>query len=543
MNEPSQRPVWPVGIDDDLPERLWPGGDFPVGEDSVTDDPSTRLVTLSFLGAALKRRARIWVALAVIGLIVGIGLYKVMPPAYQSTTTILLKDGPNEDPQVQITSDAALAQSNAVAGDVIHQLGLNQTVASFLTSYSVTQVANEVLSITASAPTSAGAAARAGAVAAAFLKVRAQYAQVQEQQAEAGLNQQVTQLQGEVTTAGKQLQQASTANPPASQSTITNLQNAQKTLQNSLGAAQSDVVGTIVTDRSLTQTMIQGTQVINAALPGKRSVVKAGGIYIGGGLLGGLVLGIAIVIIGALLSNRVRARDDVAYAFGVPVRASFGPLRRRRLQRPGGARNRQRDLARLVEHLRHAVPGKSGSEPVGLAVVAVDDPETVAEAVVALAASYAADGKKIVVADLSSGSRAARRLGAARTGVQLVSAANGARLKVAVPDPHDMTPVGPLTSNTSVVNLGQPSEALTEATVGADVVLSLVTLDPAFGAEHLATWATDAVAVVTAGESTAAKVRSVGEMLRLAGTRFESAVLLDADRNDETLGTWSSTVS
>ncbi len=72
---------------------------------------------------------------------------------------------------------------------------------------------------------------------------------------------------------------------------------------------------------------------------------------------------------------------------------------------------------------------------------------------------------------------------------------------------------------------------------------SLVTLDPAFGAEHLATWATDAVAVVTAGQSTAAKVRSVGEMLRLAGTRFESAVLIDADKNDETLGAWSATAS
>jgi capsular polysaccharide biosynthesis protein len=542
LNEPSQRPIWPVGIDDDLPERLWPGGDFPLDEDSVKDDPTTRLVTLSFLGAALKRRARIWVALAVVGLIVGIGLYKVMPPAYQSKTTILLKDGPNEDPQTQISSDAALAQSNQVAVDVIHQLGLNQTVASFLTSYSVTQVANQVLTITASAPTSAGAVARADAVAAAFLKVRAQYAQVQEQQTEAGLNQQITQVQGELTAANKQLQLASTGNPPASQATILNLQNEQKSLQNTLGSAQNDVTGTIDTDRSLTETMVQDSVVINAALPGTRSVVKAGGIYVGGGLLGGLALGMAIVIIGALLSNRLRARDDVAYAFGVPVRASFGPLRKRRLPRPGGARNRQRDLGRLVEHLRHAVPGKSGSEPVGLAVVAVDDPETVAEAVVTLAASYALQGKKIVVADLSSGSRAARRLGAARPGVQLVSA-NGARLKVAVPDPHDMTPVGPLTSNTSLVNLGQPSEALTEATLGADVVLSLVTLDPAFGAEHLATWATDAVAVVTAGQSTAAKVRSVGEMLRLAGTRFESAVLIDADRNDETLGTWSTSAS
>src|SRR6202034_4702317 len=60
LNEPNPRPIWPVGIDDDLPERLWPGGDFPVDEDSVNDDPTTRLVTLSFLGGALKRRTRTW---------------------------------------------------------------------------------------------------------------------------------------------------------------------------------------------------------------------------------------------------------------------------------------------------------------------------------------------------------------------------------------------------------------------------------------------------------------------------------------------------
>lgn len=541
MNEPSQRPIWPAGIDD-LPEQLWPGGDFPPVEDGVKDDPTTRLVTLSFIGAALKRRARLWITLAVIGLIVGAAVYKVMPPAYQSTATILLKDGPNEDPQVQIASDAALAQSNQVAQDVVDQLGLKETVASFLASYSVMQVADQVLSVTATASTSADAVTRTDAVAAAFLKVRAQYAQVQEQQAEAGLNQQVTQVQDELTAANKELAEVSAANSPASQATVTNLQNEQKSLQNTLGEVQSDVTGTIVTDRSLTKTMVQDSQVINSALPSKHSVVKNGGIYIGGGLLGGLVLGMVIVIIGALLSNRLRTRDDVAYAFGVPVRASVGPLRKRRLPLFGGARDRARDMGRVVECLRHAVPGKSHSEPAGLAVVAVDDPATVAEAVVTLAKSYASQGKKIVVADLSSGGQAARRLGAARPGVQQVSV-NGASLVVAVPDFNDMTPVGPLSSNMSLVNLGQPSEMVTQAASGADVVLSLVTLNPSFGAEHLATWATDAVAVVTAGESSAAVIRSVGEMLRLAGTRFESAVLVGADSNDETLGIWSTSAS
>ena len=78
--------------------------------------------------------------------------------------------------------------------------------------------------------------------------------------------------------------------------------------------------------------------------------------------------------------------------------------------------------------------------------------------------------------------------------------------------------------------------ALAAACSPADLLLTLATLDPAFGGDYLGTWATDAVAVVTAGESTVEKVYSVREMLRLAGTRLDSAVLLGADRTDESLG-------
>jgi capsular polysaccharide biosynthesis protein len=541
VTEPNQRPTWPVGVDDDLPERLWPGGDFPLVEDSVEDDPATRLVSLSFIGAALKRHARFWITLTVVGLIVGAALYHLTPPAYKTTTTILLKDGPNEDPQVQITSDAALAQSNQVAEDVIHQLGLKQTVASVLTSYSVAQVADQVLSITASAPTSADAVARANAVAAAFLKVRAQYAQIQEQQLETGLQQQIKQAQANLTAATNQLKQV-TASGTASQATLKNLQNAQTSLQNTLGQVQSGAAGTVVVDRAMTKTKIQDSVVINAALPAKRSLLRTGGTYLGGGLLGGLVLGIAIVIIGALLSNRLRSRNDVAYALRVPVRISVGPLRKGRLPSFGRDKNRKRDMRRVVNHLYRAVPGMSRGETVGLAVIAVDDQQTVGEAVVALARACASQGKKVVVADLSAGRRAARLLGGAEPGVRQVGSGDGT-ITVVVPDTNDMTPVGPLSSNLSPVGLGQPSEAVTAATSDANVVLSLVTLDPSFGAEHLATWATDAVVVVTAGESTAATISSAGEMLRIAGTRFESAVLIGADSKDETLGAWSTSAS
>jgi hypothetical protein len=67
-------------------------------------------------------------------------------------------------------------------------------------------------------------------------------------------------------------------------------------------------------------------------------------------------------------------------------------------------------------------------------------------------------------------------------------------------------------------------------------MLTLATLDPALGGDHLATWASEAVVVVTAGRSRAERVHSVGEMIRLAGTRLDSAILLGADRSDASLG-------
>jgi hypothetical protein len=63
-----------------------------------------------------------------------------------------------------------------------------------------------------------------------------------------------------------------------------------------------------------------------------------------------------------------------------------------------------------------------------------------------------------------------------------------------------------------------------------------VTLDPALGGEHLATWASDVVVVVTAGESSATRVGAIGEMIRLAGAHSVSAVVIGADKTDESLG-------
>jgi hypothetical protein len=85
----------------------------------------------------------------------------------------------------------------------------------------------------------------------------------------------------------------------------------------------------------------------------------------------------------------------------------------------------------------------------------------------------------------------------------------------------------------------QADKALVEASNSADVLLTLASLNPALGSEYLATWATDAVGMVTAGQSSEERVRGVREMVRLAGTRLNSVVLVGADKRDQSLGVGS----
>ena len=191
-------------------------------------------------------------------------------------------------------------------------------------------------------------------------------------------------------------------------------------------------------------------------------------------------------------------------------------------------------MQRVIAHLHSAVP-RSTQVPAGLAIVAVDNAPVVAQAVAALATSYASQGTQVVAADLSSGAYLAHLSGVKRPGVQTVSR-NGVNFMMAVPDRDDPAPVGPLPPVTSPAGPAQAGDALVASDVSADLLLTLVTLDPALGGDHLATWAANAVVVVSAGQSSAERIHGVGEMIRLAGMRLDSVVLIGADKSDESLG-------
>jgi capsular polysaccharide biosynthesis protein len=514
----------------------WPDHDSSAAENQPADFASD-LVSLRYIKAALRRGTRLWCALAVVGMLIAIGYKAEFPPPHQASTTILLPQ--DEQDAGAILTDMALAQSRAVAGLAVRRLGLTQSAESFSGTYTVTATTGEVLIITATGPSATEAVRRANALADVFLTFRASLQVTEQEVTVASLDQQLNQARDQIHSVSKQISDLSSE--PASAARQARLGDLQTQLGQA-NAALATANSGILSAQQQTTLQLKSSKVLDpaAAIPKSRKKPLVVGAAVG--LFAGLILGAGILTIRAVVSDRLRQRDDVAYALGAPVRLSVGPIRSVPWwpRRPDLATSRSPHVRRVVTHLRQTL-NKSSHRPAALAVVAIDDARAAALCVASLAASCAQEGRRVVVADLAAGFPAARVLGVRKPGVVSIGE-RGARMIVSVPDPTDAMPVGPRPV------LGQlarsaPADALATACAKADFLLVLATLDPAQGSEHLATWAADVVAFVTAGRSSWTKIHAAAELVRLAHLRLSSAVLVGADSSDDSIGVLSPTRS
>lgn len=518
---------------DHLPERLWAYDDYTELDERPAESVAG-LTSLGFIRGALRRRAWLWRIMAVAGALIGVGAALALRPVYQASTTVLLTpmSANDEEPGTPITNEQAIAQSQTVAGLALSKLGLHESVRSFAASYTVTDPTDRVLVITTNAPSNSDAVSRANAVATEFLLYRANLVGTQQKLQFSAENQQVNQAKHSLASISAQISRLS-AQPtsPAQRTRLSNLTKQQTQATTTLYTLEQNVAYEQASTKIANDQVIQGSSVLDPASPlPQRSRLKRALEYGGIGLVGGLALGLAIVVIAALLSDRLRRRDDVAHVLGAPVRLSVRSIRLGRTRGLEAAQDT--NVKRIVAYLGSAVrPGSYG--PASLAVVPVDDVRVPALCLVSLAVSYARQGSRVVLADLCDGGPAARLLGVADPGVRTVSL-YGTELVVAVPQPDDVVPVGPLHDASG---WGRAAEPLVAAYGSADLVLVLATLDPSIGGDNLAGWASAAVATVTAGRSSAARIRAVGEMIRLAGVQLISGVLIGADKTDESLGT------
>jgi capsular polysaccharide biosynthesis protein len=349
------------------------------------DDPGTVIsapVSLSFLKTALRRRRWVWISTAVVGLLLGASLRVVEPPSYKAVADVYLTELSSADPRIALPNEVAMAQTEPVAAQAVKDQHWDVPPYALLGSYKASVLGGQIVRITASAKYSVAAVAIAKAVSQAFLEFRENNLTQANNTTVTGLQAQIDQLQKDMAAAGP--------NP-----TQTQISDQAEVLQ-----LQTE----IQTDNQQVASQVKNSKIIDPAaqLPSKKKkVVIRDGVA---GLIGGLALGMALVIGQAVLSDRLRRRDEIAEALGAPVELSVGGYRRPLLMRKHRLAMRvthpspemKMVARRLSSHLEQA-PGAA------LAVVSVECSEPAALAVASVARSLAEEGGRVTVVDLAEG--------------------------------------------------------------------------------------------------------------------------------------------
>ena len=422
----------PLDVNDDLTSYQWELDDFAdVDEPERPPGPgaaSPRFTRLPYISAALRRLAWLWCAAALIGALFGAAAFKAFPPARsQASTSILVSTNPADLPTSAIATEVALAQSRPVAGLALSKLGYSQSqiltdLNGFLKAYTVTSTTDSVLIITVKAPTGTAAANAANALAAAYLQYRKNMLQTEEQAVLAALQQKISQAEQNIAAIGTQIDQVrALPASPAQETRLSNLKYERSQQQGGLTQLEQSISTNQATTESATESMVRGTFVLNVAVAAAHTRLKAVLTYVAGGLVVGLLIGLIIVVVQTLTSDRLRWRGDITQALAAPVRLSVGTVRVRRWlpRKYRLAVTHDTEVRRVVSYLRTVVYGRGVS---GLALIAVDNEDVAAATLVSLAVSCAQEGKRVILADLSSGARAARLL---RTGAGIQPGGHG----------------------------------------------------------------------------------------------------------------------
>lgn len=508
--------------------------DEPLGGPETPPQPSRehlgQFVSLHFVARALGRGRRVWIGCAIVGLLVGLALPVALPAKFAAQSTLLMFHNPADDPSKDMATDVALLESEAVAQKVIQKMGLDVTAQKLTEEYSGTAVTDQILQVTISAPTSDRAVKEANVLVSEFLSFRSHLLENQNNAVVGALQTQITGLQSQIKTLTNQANALGNAAPgSANYDLLQTLDNER----NQDTAQITTLQQTIQSDDLTTTSIVDQSQPVGGAIAITHSAIKTYLTDAASGLIAGVGIGLGVLTFLALMSDRIRQRSEFAAAAQTPVELSVGHFGRIKVFRKRRLRRRLSTPGRPVElvsrYLRSVVHSMTGSKK--LAVVSVDSLEPAALSLAILAGRLAVfEGQRVMVMDLSPDRILGELLGVAEPETRIVFV-KGAWVPVLVSVPSQDDPVIELPEQGIDVD-GMPGNAWTSP----EVVLVLSTLDPGTGASHLRTVADEAVLVVTAGRSNAIQIRAAAEMLRAAGVKVRSTILVGADKNDDSLG-------
>jgi capsular polysaccharide biosynthesis protein len=503
----------------------WSIDDPEPGEGVAVGDVQGGPVSLHFLLSALRRRWRLWVSCALVGMFLGGCYFALVPTKGEATVTLLLNHDPQTNPTSAMATDLSLLQTRRVATLVVDQLGLRMTPDEFLRTLTANAATDEVLVINVSGPSDAAAVARAQTLATGFLTFRNSQLLSQSRVLVDGYNQRIADFKAQadqlsqdyaaLLAAGKSSQATDVLQQKGTISTYI------QTLQQTAGDAALRMASAVETSAVIDDA---------SAIPG--SARKRLVLDLVSGLIGGAAVGMGVIVFLSVTSDKLWRREEVATALASPVRYSIGPVRRRRWVGRSRRADRSRNLEVLVHGLDQGLRA-TGGRIARLAVVSIDSVQEAELAVVALANTLQRRGLEVFLVDLSTSGQ----LGRAVTRTLATGRTDDSKPPVVFrPEGVPSLAQGPAGVSLGVLGEVPADDPLRDAWDTHNVVLTLAEVDPAVGAEHLSSWADQVVVIVAAGRASAERLRTTAELVRQAGLQILYGVLVRADGTDESLG-------
>ncbi|WP_406443729.1 Wzz/FepE/Etk N-terminal domain-containing protein [Streptomyces sp. NBC_00631] len=447
------------------------------------------LLDLHTLVVAVRRRRRLWSALALIGLLIGSAVAILKPAPPSAVTKVLVAHAQDQptDPGTLIRTDVALLHTTRIANAALKALKSPEKPETFMRDYSGAGLTNNLLQITATGASDAEAEARAKALADAFVADHVRRIQESSNAEAKALLTQRDRLRDELAQVNKAIGEGSTA---SGGQTAADLE--------TLFARRADLTSKITdfgeraAEASIgTPQLIAGTQIVDAPHAVRQSLPKAAVTDGAIGLVLGLVLGLAVASVGAVVADRPVLRREIAANLGASVIAEL-PHRSPRVWR---RRRNQAARERLTGSLARTVRGST--EPVSLLELGC------------------ARGTSVIALDLA-------RVLASQGPVVVIDGLPGSQLSGRRSKPGD-----PTVASGERAGARSPQER----------ALGVGSVAPGTAWTDLRYLGTQTVLVVRAGHGSAAWLHTVARQLADQRITVIGVVLIDPDPRDRTDGT------
>ncbi|MEV6105337.1 Wzz/FepE/Etk N-terminal domain-containing protein [Streptomyces sp. NPDC051940] len=316
------------------------------------------LLDLHTLVVSVRRRRRLWVALALLGLLAGAAIAVLMPPPPTAVTKVLVahkEDQPN-DVGTLIRTDVALLQTTRIADRALTSLGSSQRPEDFMRDYRGNGLTNNLMQITVTGRTEAEAVARAQALAESFIADHVRrMREAADTEAQTLLDQR-NRMRDELDDVNRAIAKASPRTDAKASADMESLFARRAELTSRI----SDFDMRATEAKVGTPQLVSGTQIVDAPRAVRHSLPKAVGTDAVIGFVLGLVAGLALAAVGTVVADRPVLRRDIAAHLGASVLAEL-PRRPARLWR----RRRTRAAAeRLTALLARSV--RNSAEQVSL---------------------------------------------------------------------------------------------------------------------------------------------------------------------------------